>query len=74
MVYVTNADGFQHILAKALLYHKVNITDVSWQSTFLCPNLHVVEIHPAGQIVLKFTTGRDEHKSELVPCPSLVLP
>lgn len=44
------------------------------QNNFLCPNLQVLEIHPAGQIVLQFTTGRDEHKSEPVPSPSAVLP
>lgn len=44
------------------------------QNNFSCPNLQVVEIHPAIQIVIQFTTGRDEHKSEPVPSPSPVLP
>lgn len=43
------------------------------QNNFSCPNLHVLEIHSAVQILLQFTTGRDEHKSEPVPCPSPVL-
>lgn len=44
------------------------------QNNFLCSNLQVVEIHPAGQIVLQFTTGRDQHKSEPLLSPPAVLP
>lgn len=39
----------------------------------LCPDLSVMELHPAGQIVLQFTTGRDEYESETVVSLSPVL-
>lgn len=47
-----------------------------WQPEdhFLCPALPVVEAHPAGQRVLQFTAGREEHQSEPVTSLSPVLP
>lgn len=44
------------------------------EDRFSCSDLPLVEAHPAGQIVLQFTTGRAEQESEPVTSLSAVLP